>query len=128
MGRSPWSDNVYESFSLFIDSYIERRKRVDDLKLDWLDVGEMYSSPEVVLYSREDILKQSNWTEEEVNLLFADRRFPRTEYGRKQIVEVHALIQFFARKALVKEKQIRERDNWEAYITQLRNVRPGRKI
>ena len=113
MDRDPWKDNIYDNFfNSFSERYIERRKRVDDLQLEWLNVVKMYSSPEVVMYSREEILEQSNWTEEDVMLLFADRRFPMMRFGGKQIVEVHAMIQFFARKEAVKKRQLREKENY----------------
>ena len=112
MYRDPWNDDVYSCYNhFFTKSYITRRKKVDDLELDWLDIVKMYRSPEVVVFTREEILERSNWTEEEVRLLFADSRFPMTEYARKQIVEVHALIQFFARKALIKARQIQEEED-----------------
>ena len=121
MDRDPWGDDVYDtSYYLFTENYIERRKRVDDLQLDWLDVVAMYASPEVVLFTKEDILEKSNWTEEEVMLLFADRRFPSTEIARKQIVEVHALIQFFAKKEAVRKKQLRDKEYRDAVFARLR--------
>ena len=127
MDRDPWSDDVYDtSYYLFTESYIERRKRVDDIQLDWLDVAAMYASPEVVLFTKEDILEKSNWTEEEVMLLFADRRFPSTEISRKQIVEVHALIQFFARKEIIKQKQRAAQERREEIFAHLRRGRSGR--
>ena len=89
------------------------------MELDWLDIVKMYRSPEVVVFTREEILERSNWTEEEVRLLFADSRFPMTEYARKQIVEVHALIQFFARKALIKARQIQEEEDRAFTFAQL---------
>ena len=120
MDRDPWKDDIYDNFfDSFSERYIERRKRVDDLQIEWLDVVKMYSSPEVVMYSREEILEQSNWTEEEVMLLFADRRFPMMRFGGKQIVEVHAMIQFFARKEAVKKRQLREKENRESLFAQL---------
>ena len=67
MDRDPWADDVYDTYFYYFNKhYIERRKRVDNLQLDWLDVVPMYASPEVVLFTREDILEKSNWTEEEV--------------------------------------------------------------
>ena len=120
MHRDPWNDDVYSCYNhFFTKSYITRRKKVDDLELDWLDIVKMYRSPEVVVFTREEILERSNWTEEEVRLLFADSRFPMTEYARKQIVEVHALIQFFARKALIKARQIQEEEDRAFTFAQL---------
>ena len=73
-------------------------------------------SPKVISLGESE---KSNWSEEEVKLLFADTRFPMTEYARKQIVEVHALIQFFARKALVKARQIQEEEDRALSFAQL---------
>ena len=122
MDRDPWADDVYDTYFYYFNKhYIERRKRVDNLQLDWLDVVPMYASPEVVLFTREDILEKSNWTEEEVMVLFADNRFPSTELSRKQVVEVHALIQFFARKEVVRKRQLTDKENREAFFAHLRN-------
>ena len=121
MHRDPWNDDVYSCYNhFFTKSYITRRKRVDDLELDWLDIVKMYRSPEVVVFTREEILERSNWTEEEVRLLFADSRFPMTEYARKQIVEVHALIQFFARKEVIKIKQLEDRAQMDLIFAHLK--------
>ena len=123
MDRDPWGDDVYDtSYYLFTENYIERRKRVDDLQLDWLDVVAMYASPEIVLFTKEDILEKSNWTEEEVMLLFADRRFPSTEIARKQIVEVHALIQFFAKKEAVRKRQLKDKEYRDAVFARLQRL------
>ena len=123
MDRDPWGDDVYDtSYYLFTENYIERRKRVDDLQLDWLDVVAMYASPEIVLFTKEDILEKSNWTEEEVMLLFADRRFPSTEIARKQIVEVHALIQFFAKKEAVRKRQLKDKEYRFAVFARLQRL------
>lgn len=123
MSRDYWRDDVYDDhYYYFNAAYVERRKKVDNIRLDWLDAEKMYASPEVVLYTKEDILKQSNWTEEEVRLLFADRRFPSTEYARKQVVEIHALIQFFARKESIRERQLTDKEFREALFAQLRKI------
>lgn len=122
LDRDPWNDGIYDDYySYFLSaSYIDRCKRVDELQLDWLDAATVYASPEVVLLTKEEILERSNWTEEEVELLFMDLRFPRTVFARKTIVEVHALIQFFARKDAVKKKQLEERERREAFFACLR--------
>ncbi len=120
MARDPWIDDIYSRYDYFFTkSYVRRRKQVDNILLDWLDIEEMYRSPAVVLFSKEEILEKSNWSEEEVNLLFADRRFPMTEVARKQIVEVHALIQFFARKEVIKIKQLEDRERMDRIFAHL---------
>ena len=120
MARDPWMDDIYSRYDCFFTKiYVKGRKQVDDIRLDWLDVKEMYRSPAVVLLSKEEILEKSNWSEEEVNLLFADRRFPMTEVVRKQVVEVHALIQFFARKEALKIKQLEDRARMDQIFAHL---------
>ena len=127
LNRNPWGDDVYDDwFQDFSDEYIRRRKKVDEFELNWLDAAAMYTSPHAVFFTEEDIMEQSNWTEEEVKLLFQDPRFPRTEIGNKKIVEMHALIQFFARKALAKQDQLLERDRREFIFTHLANNKSGR--
>ena len=124
MARDPWMDDIYSKYNYFFTGrYIERRKRVDDLQLDWLDTERLYRSPKVVIYSREEILEKSNWSEDEVELLFADLRFPMTDLGKKQIIEAHALIQFFAKKELVMKRLQKWWDDHGETITYLRKLR-----
>ena len=124
LNRDPWEDEIYNGTYNFLRAdYIERCKRVDDLKLDWIDALAVYVSPEVVLYTEEDILRKSNWTEEEVRMLFLDLRFPRVEFARQNIVEVHALIQFFARKEIEKQKQLEEYERNAELFAHLRRER-----
>lgn len=129
MDRDPWHDELYDDYynNWFLAAdYINRCKRVNEMQLDWLDAAAMYASPEVVFFTKEEIEEKSNWTEEEVELLFMDLRFPRTVFARKAIVEVHALIQFFARKELAKQNQLAGREKREAFFAQLRKERGGR--
>lgn len=128
LDRDPWDDGIYDDyyFSWLSERYIDRCKKVDDLELDWLDAASIYASPEVVFFTKEEIQERSNWTDEESELLFMDLRFPRTVFARKTIIEVHALIQFFARKDLVKQNQLKERERREAFFAQLRRERSGR--
>lgn len=105
-----WDVDVYRYYT--DPSYARPRKIVDSLKLDWLDAGSMYHSPEVVFFNKEDIQERSGWTEEEVRLLFYDRRFPSSNFGRHEVVEVHALIQFFAKKERVLKNQ---KLYWESF-------------
>lgn len=116
-----WDVDVYRYVTE--PSYLRPRKIVDGLKLDWLDdIGSIYYSPEVVFFTKEDIQEKSGWTEEEVRLLFFDKRFPSTDFGKRKVVEAHALIQFFAKK----ESYLRMIELWtERYaerLTQLRNL------
>lgn len=116
-----WDVDVYRYYTE--PSFLRPRKIVDGLKLDWLDnIGSIYYSPEVKFFTKEEIREKSGWTEEEVRLLFFDKRFPSTNFGRKEVVEIHALIQFFAKK----ERYLKMIDLWvERYaerLTQLQNL------
>ena len=59
-----WDTDVYRYYS--DPSYARPRKIVDNLKLDWLDVGNKYYSPEVVFFTKADIQEMSGWSEDEV--------------------------------------------------------------
>ena len=85
-----WDTDVYRYYS--DPSYARPRKIVDNLKFDWLDVSDRYYSPEVVFFTKADIQELSGWSEDEVRLLCFDRRFPSCNFGRKEVVEIHALI------------------------------------
>lgn len=116
-----WDVDIYRYVTE--PKYLRPRKIVDGLKLDWLDdIGGVYCSPEVSFFTKEDIQEKSGWTEEEVRLLFFDKRFPSNNFGRKEVVEIHALIQFFAKK----ERYLKMIELWtERYaerLTQLRNL------
>ena len=79
------------------------RRRIDDLKLDWLDVKSMYTSSAATFYTDEKIKELSGWSEEDIRILFADPRFPSADFGRRPVVEVHSLIMFFAKIRAVKK-------------------------
>ena len=90
-----WYVDVYRYYT--DSSYARPRKIVDKLKLDWLDAGSMYCSPEVVFFNKEQL--------QEVRLLFFDKRVPTCNFGRKEVIEVHALIEFFAKKERILRNQ-----------------------
>ena len=114
-----WETDVYRYYTE--PSYARPRKIVDNLKLDWLDVRERYYSPEVEFFTKEEILKRSGWSEDEVRILFYDRRFPSCNYGRKEIVEIHALIDFFEKKERTLRRQELEWETRYDIFTHLRN-------
>ena len=65
------------------ERFTAARRRIDNLKLDWLDIEAMYTSSVAVFYT--------------------DPRFPSADYGRRPVVEVHSLILFFAKIRAVKK-------------------------
>ena len=60
------------------------------------DLGKIYVSSEVILYSIEDIVNMTRWSETTVQKLFNDPRFPSIDYGKRKVVENHALMQFLS--------------------------------
>ena len=62
------------------------------------DLGKIYVSSEVILYSIEDIVNMTRWSYTTVQKLFNDPSFPSADYGKSKIVEAHALIDFFSTK------------------------------
>ena len=63
----------------------------------WVEMsqlGPIYVSSEVILYSIKDIMDMSGWSETTVQKLFNDPSFPSIDYGKTKLVENHALMQF----------------------------------
>lgn len=74
-----------------------RRQR--ELERSWDEMsslGKIYVSSEVILYFIEDIRLMSGWSETTVQKLFNDPKFPAIDYGKRKLVENHALMQYFS--------------------------------
>ena len=67
--------------------------------------GQTILSSEVILYSIEDIRQMSGWSLTTVQKLFMHPGFPAIDFGKKKVVENHALIQFFS----VRREKARDR-------------------
>ena len=61
---------------------------------------QFYISSEVRFYSCEDLQKMLGWSESTVSKLFNDPKFPSADFGRRKVVEAHALIDYFSKKHL----------------------------
>ena len=57
-----------------------------------------YVSSRVRFYTIEDLTKMLGWSEATVQKLFNDPRFPSSDFGKRKVVEAHALIQYFSTK------------------------------
>lgn len=99
--REEWYVDLNSPF--VSERFAEVRRRIDNLKLDWLDIEAMYTSSAAVFYTDEKIRELSGWSEEDIKILFADPRFPSANFGRRPVVEVHSLIAFFAKIRAVKK-------------------------
>ena len=76
---------------------------------DWREmstIGRIYVSSEVIMYSIADIIEMTGWSEMTVQKLFNDPKCPSANYGKKKVIENHALMQFFS------VRRDKERDNY----------------
>ena len=74
-------------------------KRQQELERDWDEDQtqiKFYVSSEIILYSIEDIIRMSGWSETTVQRLFNDPRFPAIDYEKGKLVENHALMRFLS--------------------------------
>lgn len=59
-----------------------------------------YISSEVKSYTISDLKNMLGWSENTVQKLFNDPKFPSSDFGRIKVVEAHALIDYFSKKHL----------------------------
>lgn len=59
-----------------------------------------YMSSEVEFYTISDLKNMLGWSENTVQKLFNDPKFPSSDFGRIKVVEAHALIDYFSKKHL----------------------------
>ena len=74
-------------------------KRQRETEKNWEElssIGKIYVSSEVILYSIADIQEMSGWSETTVQKLFNDPKFPAVDFGKRKVVENHALMQYFS--------------------------------
>lgn len=59
-----------------------------------------YISSEVKFHTISDLKNMLGWSENTVQKLFNDPKFPSSDFGRIKVVEAHALIDYFSKKHL----------------------------
>ena len=59
-----------------------------------------YIPSEVKFYTISDLKNMLGWSENTVQKLFNDPKFPSSDFGRIKVVEAHALIDYFSKKHL----------------------------
>ena len=59
-----------------------------------------YISSEVKFYTILDLKNMLGWSENTVQKLFNDPKFPSSDFGRIKVVDAHALIDYFSKKHL----------------------------
>ena len=62
--------------------------------------NQTYISSEVKFYTISDLKNMLGWSENTVQKLFNDPKFPSSDFGRIKVVEAHALIDYFSKKHL----------------------------
>lgn len=65
-------------------------------ELNWYEasqLGRIYVSSEVIMYSIQDVAEMTGWSHTTVEKLFNDPKFPAADYGKRKLVENHALMQ-----------------------------------
>ena len=55
-------------------------------------------SSEVKFYTIADLVAMLHWSENTVQKLFNDPKFPSSDFGKTKVVEAHALIEYFSKK------------------------------
>lgn len=58
---------------------------------------------EIKFFTVQDIMELTHWSKTTVLKLFDDPKFPSSNFGKNQVIEAHALVDYFSRKH-VKEK------------------------
>ena len=57
----------------------------------------IYVSSDVKFYTISDLKEMLGWSENTVQKLFNDPKFPSSDFGRIKVVEAHALIDYFSK-------------------------------
>ena len=68
-----------------------------DMQMNMSNKG--FISSEVRFYTVDDIMELTGWGKKKVLMLFKDPEFPSANYGKRMLVEAHALIDFFSVKS-----------------------------
>ena len=63
-----------------------------------------YLSSEVRFYGVAELMDMLGWSKHTVLKLFGDPEFPAVDFGKRKVVESHALIEYFSRRRVKKEE------------------------
>ena len=101
----------------------QSKDRSEQREINWYEaseLGKIYVSSEVIMYSIKDIAEMTGWSHNTVEKLFNDPSFPSIDYGKTKIVENHALMQFLS----VRREKARN-PYWRKVMEQNRRKRNG---
>lgn len=59
-------------------------------------LGKIYVSSEIIMYSINDLVEMTGWSHATVEKLFKDPKFPSIDFGKRKLVENHALMQYLS--------------------------------
>ena len=62
-------------------------------------------SSEVRFYGIAELVEMLGWSRHTVLKLFGDPEFPAVDFGKRKVVESHALIEYFSRRRTKKEER-----------------------
>ena len=63
-----------------------------------------YLSSEVRFYGVAELMDMLGWSKHTVLKLFGDPEFPAVDFGKRKVVESHALIEYFSRRRIRDEE------------------------
>ena len=69
-------------------------------------IQKLYVSSDVRFYTIAELIEMLGWSENTVQKLFNDPKFPSSDFGKTKVVEAHALINYFS------SKHIKENDGF----------------
>ena len=49
-------------------------------------------------YTIKDLIRLLGWSETAVQKMFDDQKFPPSDFGREEVLEAHALIDYFSKR------------------------------
>ena len=78
-----------------------RLERIRQEQKSWHEqskLGPIYVSSEVIVYTIDDLVEMTGWSQTTVQKLFNDPKFPSIDYGKRKVVENHALMKYLSVK------------------------------
>ena len=84
----------------------EEASAADIKEVQETDKSEMayYLSSEVRFYGVAELMDMLGWSKHTVLKLFGDPEFPAVDFGKRKVVESHALIEYFSRRRIRDEE------------------------
>lgn len=87
--------NDYDSERIFTEEnfkeYVELAEKLNDLLTEISD-----KSKAIVFLTTKDIQEATGFSKKTVERLFADPEFPSCNFGKGQVAEIHAVIEYFS--------------------------------